>query len=372
MTKQRIGFLVNPIAGMGGKVGLKGTDSDEVLRQARELGAEQRSPDRAKKALHVVSGYADSLELLTGPKPMGENVAEECGFSPRAIGSIDGSETTAADTRRIAGSMVDRGIDLLLFAGGDGTARDVYSAVGETVPVIGIPAGVKIYSGVFCATPKAAGELLESFISDDIDSERRSEVMDIDEEAYRNDRLSGSLYGYLRVPQKRQLVQSPKSGSPADAEAAKESIGREIVDKMDAKTVYVLGPGTTTAAVMDELGIEPTLLGVDAVCGGEILETDLRESKLLDVVSDAAAEIVVGVIGGQGFVFGRGNQQISSQVVEAVGVDNVVVVATERKIHQLDGPLRVDTGDPEIDEALTGYTQVVTGRGTRSVVRVTR
>lgn len=372
MTAHKIGLVVNPIAGMGGRVGLKGTDSREVLNRARELGAERRSPERARVALEQVGHRRESIDLLTGPGPMGESVARECGFSPTVVGEIVRGETTAADTRRVAEEMLDRGIDLLAFAGGDGTARDVHAAIDEEVPVVGIPTGVKIYSGVFCANPEAAGDLLEAYVAGDVDREARREVMDIDEEAYRNDRLSASLYGYLRVLVKRRLVQDPKAGSPADEERAKASIGREVVDEMEEETLYVVGPGTTTAAVLEELGLEPTLLGVDAVRGGELVGTDLRESELLELVGDGPAEIVVGVIGGQGFVFGRGNQQISWRVIRAVGADNVVVVATESKIHDLGGPLRVDTGSAELDEELAGYTQVVTGLGTRSVVKLER
>ncbi len=367
-----VGFIVNPIAGLGGRVGLKGTDSQEIVECARERGAEQRSPRRAQAALEVVAEQRASFELLTGPLSMGETVARDCEFSPTVVGEIAGCRPTAADTRRIATEMVDRGIDVLVFAGGDGTARDVYSAVHEDVPVIGIPAGVKIYSAVFCATPENAGELLAFFLEGNVSGEDRREVMDIDEEAFRNDQLSARLHGYLRVPQKRRLVQSPKSGSPASEAHAKMSIGTAVVDEMDEDTVYIIGPGTTTAAVMGELGIAPTLLGVDAVRDGKLVGSDLRESELLDLVEGASAEIIVGVIGGQGFIFGRGNQQISWRVIQRVGTENVTVVASEAKIHDLDGPLRVDTGDPEVDETLTGYTQVVTGLGTRSVVKIDR
>jgi len=366
-----VGLVVNPIAGMGGRVGLKGTDSKAVLERARELGAEPRAPDRARDALAAAREQHGAFELLAGPGPMGESVARDCGLCPTVVGALGGDETTATDTRRIASELLERGVDVLVFAGGDGTARDIHNAVGEAVPVIGIPAGVKIYSAVFCATPAAAGELLASTLAGEVDARPR-EVMDIDEEAYREDELVARLYGYLAVPSARRLLQRPKSGSAPDEGHAQASIARAVVDGMDDETLYVVGPGTTTAAVLAELGLEGTLLGVDAVRGGELVGSDLRESELLALVEDTPAKIVVGVIGGQGFVFGRGNQQLSWRVVEAVGPENVVVVATESKLHELDGPLRVDTGDAAVDEALAGYTQVVTAQGRRSVVKVTR
>lgn len=371
MTECRVGLIVNPIAGMGGRVGLKGTDSAAVRERARELGAEQRSPDRARTALETVVDCSAGFELLTAPEPMGESVARSCGFSPTVVGSIDGPETSVADTQRIAKQMRDRGIDVLVFAGGDGTARDIYTAIGEDVPVIGIPTGVKIYSAVFCATPDSAGKLLQRYIGGEADTDAVREVMDIDEDAFRNDELSATLYGYLRVPLERRLVQSPKAGSSSDRAAAKASVGGEIVDRMDDETLYIVGPGSTTAAVLHELDIDPTLLGVDAVRDGELVGADLRESELLALVDDETAEIIVGVIGGQGFIFGRGNDQLSERVIDAVGTEQVTVVATEPKLHDIDGPLWVDTGDDRIDEALAGYTRVVTGRGRRTVVKVT-
>jgi len=371
MTKCRVGLIVNPIAGMGGRVGLKGTDSTDIRERARELDAEQRSPDRARTALETVDDSSTAFELLTAPEPMGEAVARSCSFSPTVVGSIDGPETSAADTQRVAGQMRDAGIDVLVFAGGDGTARDIYTAVGEDVPVIGIPTGVKIYSAVFCATPESAGELLHRYVEGETDAEAVREVMDIDEDAFRDDELSATLYGYLRVPLERRLVQSPKAGSSSDRGAAKASIGREIVDRMEEGTLYIVGPGSTTAAILHELDADPTLLGVDVVRDGELVGADLRESELLELVDGETAEIIVGVIGGQGFIFGRGNDQLSGRVIDAVGTENVTVVATEPKLHDIDGPLWVDTGDDRIDGVLAGYTRVVTGRGRRAVIEVT-
>jgi predicted polyphosphate/ATP-dependent NAD kinase len=380
MCAKRVGLIVNPIAGMGGRVGLKGTDSPAVLERARELGAEPVSPARAAETLRELAD-ADvdvdvdvdvdaDLELLTGPGPMGEEVAESCGFSPVVVGSVDPERTTPADTRAVAEGLVDRGVDLLVFAGGDGTARDVSDAVGDAVPVVGIPAGVKIYSAVFAPTPAAAGQLVAAFLRDETDDAQLREVMDIDEEEFRDDRLSARLHGYLRVPQRPRLVQNPKSRG-SDATASKEAIAAEVVDSMEPGRRYVIGPGTTTMAITDRLGLEGTVLGVDVVEDGELVAADVNEAGLLELLEGRDAAIVVGVIGGQGFVFGRGNQQLSGRVVREVGVDNVTIVATESKLLSLDGaPLFVDTGDDEVDEALSGYTRVVTGRGQRMVAEV--
>ncbi|MFP8890568.1 ATP-NAD kinase family protein [Natrialbaceae archaeon A-CW2] len=371
MEKKTVGLIVNPIAGMGGRVGLKGTDSQEILEQARELGAEPLSPERAFEALEHITHPMAEIDLFTGPDSMGETVARDAGFDPIVVGEVSGEMTTAADTKTVAKKLVETGVEVLLFAGGDGTARDIYDSVGTEVPVIGIPTGVKIYSGAFCATPRAAGELLTRFLNGETDGEALREVMDINEAAYRDNRLSATLHGYLEVPQTQRLIQDPKAGSPANEEAAKRSIATEIIDDMEEDTIYVIGPGTTTAMILEELKVEPTLLGVDAVCNHELIGSDLRETEILGLIGEKPAKVVVGVIGGQGFVFGRGNQQLSWRVLERVGVDNIVIVATQDKLISLNGePLRVDTGDKKVDKSLAGYTKVVTAVGERMVVPI--
>ncbi|MWG33407.1 ATP-NAD kinase family protein [Halomarina oriensis] len=370
MSETRIGLVVNPIAGMGGRVGLKGTDSRSVLERARELGAEPVSPDRTGEALDELAAQGVGVDLLVGPGPMGETVATSRGFEPTVVTSLEGDETTAADTRRVADALVDADVELLVFAGGDGTARDVADAVDQRVPVVGIPTGVKIYSGVFAPTPRAAGRLLAAFVRDEVTSVDLREVMDIDESAFREDRLSATLYGYLRVPRQRRLVQSPKSGGGTSDDAAKAAIAAAVVERMEPDRYYVVGPGTTTSAVMDRLDLPHSLLGVDVVRDGKLVGRDVNEADLLELLDGVDAEIVVGVIGGQGFVFGRGNQQLSGRVVERVGVENVTILATQEKLLSLDGPLYADTGDDDVDAELTGYVRVVTGRGRTMVVEM--
>jgi len=371
MDEKKVGVIINPIAGMGGRVGLKGTDSPEILERARKLGAEPLSPERALDTLQHITCYKESINLLTGPGPMGEAVAREAGFSPSVVGDIDGDTTSSADTKTTVKLLIDSGVDLLVFAGGDGTARDIFDAVGRAVPVIGIPTGVKIYSGVFCPTPLAAGQLVSMFIDGETDGTALREVMDIDEDAYRNNQLSATLYGYLEVPQEQRLVQNPKAGSTGNEEAAKRSIARAVADSMVEDTTYIIGPGTTTAAVIEHLGLEPTLLGVDAVRNNTLVGSDLHEMELLELLEDEPAKIVVGIIGGQGFVFGRGNQQLSWKVVEHVGVDNIIIVATRNKLLSLeDNRLMIDTGNQRVDEKLEGYNRVLTGLGESMIVPI--
>jgi predicted polyphosphate/ATP-dependent NAD kinase len=263
------------------------------------------------------------------------------------------------------------GVDLLLFAGGDGTARDIYKAIGDAIPALGIPAGVKIHSAVFGTNPRSAGELAAHYLRGRVSGLREAEVMDIDEAAVRCGRVSAQLYGYLRIPYRQNLVQGLKSGSAPGERTAMAAIAAAIVDHMQENCLYILGPGTTTRAIATELGLSKTLLGVDVVQNGELVAVDANENQLLDLIKDQSAKIVVTPIGGQGFIFGRGNQQLSPRVIAHTGQENIIVISSTAKIYALGGrPLLVDTGDRELDEALSGYIHVVTGYDEEMVYRV--
>jgi predicted polyphosphate/ATP-dependent NAD kinase len=373
LEKRKLGFIVNPIAGMGGRVGLKGSDGFEILEKAKQLGAQPEAPARAATALMRISRIKDNIELITYPHEMGEDEAKECHLNPTVIGSVKRGNTTSRDTQNAARDMLEVKVDLLLFAGGDGTARDIYKAVGDKIPVLGIPAGVKIHSAVYATSPQNAGDLAAMYLGRESSSIRlrEAEVMDIDEQAFREDRLSAKLYGYLKVPYERRLVQSAKAGSAAAEEAAMYDIACDFIKTMQDDYLYIFGPGTTTREIMIKLGLKNTLLGVDAVYEGELVGSDLNEAQLLKLIEGKKAKIVISVIGGQGYIFGRGNQQISSRVIRIVGKENIIVVATKNKILSLSGNLLlVDTGDDEVNRMLTGYIRVITGLNERLMVRV--
>ncbi|MGD0802916.1 MAG: ATP-NAD kinase family protein [Candidatus Bathyarchaeia archaeon] len=367
----RLGFIVNPVAGMGGRVGLKGSDGIRTLRKAKELGATETSPARAVETLKHLTSLKGEIELITYPGEMGKDEALSAGFEPRVLGKIKPGETTSADTKAAASEMARLGVDLILFAGGDGTARDVFEAIDGKVTALGIPTGVKIHSGVFAVSPAAAGELAAKYLRGEVTSVQQSEVMDIDEEAFRENRLSARLYGYLRVPSEESYVQGSKEASPTQEDENLKAIAADLADEMDPDTLYVLGPGSTISSVTEHLRLAKTLLGVDVVKGGKIVASDVNEDQIINIVTGKRAKIIVTVIGGQGFVFGRGNQQISPKVIRAIGKDNIVIVATPAKLATLHGkPLLVDTGDPTLDRELSGYTRVVTDYGRRVVYRI--
>ena len=359
---KKLGLIVNPVAGMGGRVGLRGSDGTDALARAKELGAVPESPTRAIEALKMLLPIGGRLEIVAYPHEMGEDEAAQAGFRPVVMGKIVAGATTPNDTRAAALGMQRAGADLVLFCGGDGTARDVHDAIGGSMTVLGIPAGVKIHSGVYATTPRDAGRVARRFLEDESTGVRDAEVMDIDEEAVRLGHIAARLHGYLRVPDDRNHVQTAKSGAaPSEGEALR-SIAVGIVEEMEEGRLYLMGPGTTVGAVMDELGVPNTLLGVDVVQDKIQIASDVTETELLGLLDGTPATIVVTVIGGQGYILGRGNQQISPAVVRKVGKDQIVVVAPSQKLASLSGrPLLVDTGDPKLDESLAGYWKVVTG-----------
>jgi predicted polyphosphate/ATP-dependent NAD kinase len=382
---KKLGLIINPIAGMGGKVGLKGTDGAEMLEKARLLGASPEAGLKTAQALKQLAALAAEIKLFTCPGEMGENIARSCGFIPQviAMGSDQRSSelvhpyssqpdadcsndhtTGSADTERAVLAMVKEGVDLLLFAGGDGTARNIYNVIGSdsSLPVIGIPAGVKIHSAVYATSPRNAGELARLYLQEGSLPLRRAEVMDIDEAAFREGRLSARLYGYLMVPCAGELMQHLKIGGISTEASLLEAIAEQVVENMEKDVVYIVGPGSTTAPIMQKIGLNYTLLGVDVVLNGQLLAADANEQQILDLIKGEKAKIIVTVIGGQGYIFGRGNQQISAAVIRQVGKTNITVVATREKILSLEyGRLLVDTGDEEVNKVLCGYTRIVTG-----------
>ena len=347
---------------MGGRVGLKGSDGADILREAKELGAVPEAPRRTVECLKAVSRIKDGVELIAYPHEMGEDEARDSGFSPTVIGDISSGQTTPENTRQAARDMADLSVDLIIFAGGDGTARDIHDSVGRTIPSVGIPAGVKIHSAVYALTPRHAGELAVLFLSDRRLQIRDAEVMDIDEDAFREGVVSARLYGYLRVPEEPRYVQRMKSGGAFGEKEALLGMAAEVIEKMAEDRLYIIGPGTTTRAIVEDLGFEKTLLGVDVLMNKRLVATDVGERELLGLIGEGPAKIVATVIGGQGYILGRGNQQLSPTVIRKVGLENIIVVSSKEKLGSLAGqPLLVDTGDVALDRSLSGYIRVTTG-----------
>jgi predicted polyphosphate/ATP-dependent NAD kinase len=357
----RLGLVVNPIAGMGGRLAFKGSDDVALVAAARRRGETAVAPARATEALRRLAALGCDVEVLAYAGAMGEEEARSAQLEPTVLGSAS-PVTTAQDTRTAAAAMAEQGVDLLLFAGGDGTAVDVLAAIGDRIPVLGIPAGVKMHSAVFAVNPRSAGDLAASLAQNGVRGVRPAEVMDVDEALLRAGSVSAQLHGFLNVPDARQHLQNAKARSLGSEAAAQDAIAHHLIDQVLGDGTWLIGPGTTTGVILARLGLEKTLLGVDVVSHGRCQIADADERSLLELLKTQDAGIVVTPVGGQGFLFGRGNQQLSGRVIEQVDRGRIVVVSTEAKIARLGGsPLRVDTGDPGLDASLAGYTRIVVG-----------
>jgi predicted polyphosphate/ATP-dependent NAD kinase len=313
------------------------------------LGAKPIATKRAETFLTQLSPVKESLKLIVGAGDMGQNQAQNCGFNCKVVGE-NKKETTSEDTQFIAKGIVVAGIELLVFCGGDGTTRDILKAVELKVPVLGVPTGVKMHSAIFAVNPQAAARVVATFLWGGLPL-HEAEVMDVDEAAFRQGQLSAQLYGYLLSPYEPHLIQGNKMASPITENELENqvAIAININEEMNSDIIYIIAPGTTTRTISDLLDQKKTLLGVDLFQNKKIIAKDVSEKQILQAINGKAAKIIVTPIGGQGFIFGRGNQQISSKIIRQVGIDNIIAVATKSKLDRLES-LRVDTGDPELDE----------------------
>lgn len=360
----KLGIIVNPIAGMGGKVGLKGTDG--IVKEAIVRGATPISPNRAKEFLKELKDYMleTPVEIITCPGVMGKEEAEAAGISVKVLPMEIGEETTAEDTKAAVELMLKEKVDLIVFVGGDGTAKDVFDAVqdSERIFVLGVPAGVKMYSGIFAVNSSDAVEVVLAFTQGRAEI-AEFEIMDADEEAIRSGSFAIELYGYLKGPFLPRRIQGSKQLSPTtvDEEENQTAIARFIIEEMKTDATYVFGPGTTVKSIAELFGIEKTLLGVDIYRDGQV-RLDVSEKEILkEIEGQQQTWIVLSPIGRQGILLGRGNQQISPEVIKYVGKERIIVVATKGKLQSIDdSTLRVDTGDKEVDGMLRGYIRVVT------------
>lgn len=369
----KIGLIVNPVAGIGGPAALKGSDGDNIYQHAKALGFESKSLQRASIVVNALESLGSSVEFVTCSGAMGEDCVKGAPQQYSIVYSPDDlTHTQPQDTCKATAAIMAVGVDIILFVGGDGTARDVCSVVDNNQPVLGIPAGVKMHSGVFAVTPKAAAQLIIDMIKGGLVSIAEHEVRDIDEVAFRAGVVKSKHYGEMLTPQEGRYLQHVKCGGKEIEELVLDDIAAEIVEHMEDDTLYVMGSGGTVMHIKNALCDEEcSLLGVDLFLNHELVAKDVNERQLFEWVSKYPSRLVVTVIGGQGHLFGRGNQQLSPRNLNGIGLKNITVVATKNKIKEMEGrPLVVDTGDDELDQLISGMRQIVTGYDDRIVYPV--
>ena len=388
MQKFKLGFIINPVAGLGGSVALKG--SDNMSEQALLLGAQPKAHLRAKTALEVLLPYQSQITVYTASSLMGEHCSNALGFDTKVIFKTQAehtlsaeqvtlNQTTEQDTKNAILALLENDVDVILFAGGDGTARNIADVLlcrtqENQVPVLGIPAGCKIHSGVYAVTPKAAGLVVELMVTKQLVTLTTGDVMDINESLFRDGIVKAKRYGEMQIPSELRYVQAVKSGGKELDELVLQDIAADVIEKIEeeGESLFIIGSGSTTAFLMDELNLAHTLLGVDIVYQRKLIEKDVTEDLLFKAVQqqlnkNKPIKLVITIIGGQGHIFGRGNQQLSPRVIRAVisqpgGKDNIIVIATKAKLMALDSrPLIADTGDSELDQSLSGFMSITTG-----------
>ncbi|MCU7555945.1 ATP-NAD kinase family protein [Alteromonas sp. ASW11-19] len=362
--KFRLGILVNPYAGIGGALALKGSDGKEIREKALSMGAKKQANEKMASALQAVCALNTQVEIKTAAGEMGESVCEALGLPCHVRYTPKAEQTEGADTEAAAKALLDDGVDLILFAGGDGTARNICNSVGERVAVLGVPAGCKIHSGVYTVTPSAAGQVVAMMIRGELVSEMDAEVRDIDEDAFRDGKVIARHFGEMRVPNELTYVQAVKMGGREDEALVLDDIVATVTEMMEdePETLFVMGSGSTVGSIMEALALPNTLLGVDVVQNGELVASDVTADQLLSLTENKPTRVVLTVIGGQGHILGRGNQQLSADFIRRIGKDSLLVVATKQKLQALEGrPLRLDSGDAALDAELAGPTTVITG-----------
>ncbi len=360
----KLGLIVNPYAGLGGSVGLKGSDGDAIRAEAFARGAEPRAMQRMERALQIVADFNQQVEIICFAGDMGETSARAAGFATHVIGAAQQQPSSAQDTCAVADALMQHGVDLILFAGGDGTARLIADVVGTSQPVLGVPCGVKMHSGVYANAPEAAGQILKQLLTGVLVNIVERDVKDIDEEAFRNGQVRARFYGTLLVPEDSQFLQQVKNAGTERDELAQLDVAQEMIEQLQPDTLYFVGPGSTTHLFLQELGLEGSLLGVDLVLNNELVATDVSASQILIHLDQFSGPVkmIITAIGGQGHILGRGNQQFTPAILRRIGKENIHIIAARGKILALNGrPLLVDTNDPELDAAFGGYRQVITG-----------
>lgn len=370
-TKQssfRLGFIINPIAGIGGSVALKGSDGEGIAERAKALGAIAKANERAQLALQQLVPYKESIVIYTVANDMGQSCAEQLGFTTEIVYQPEHAVTTPQDTENAVTALLSTKVDIILFAGGDGTARNISHQVDEKTPVLGIPAGCKIHSGVYAVTPKAAGRVVELMVTNQLVTLTETDVMDIDESLFREGIVKAKRYGEMLTPCELRYVQAVKSGGKELDELVLQDIAAQAMSEIE-DSFCVVGSGSTTAFLMEEMGLENTLLGVDLIEEQNLIANDLTEPELWQHISSHPSsstakpvKLVITLIGGQGHIFGRGNQQLSPRIIRAIGKENIIIIATKSKLAALESrPLIADTGDEVLDKELAGYFPIITG-----------
>ncbi|MGJ8682209.1 ATP-NAD kinase family protein [Paraglaciecola sp.] len=360
----KLGLVINPYAGIGGALALKGSDGADIRARALSMGAEKLAGEKTKLALEKIAHLKDKIHVYLASGEMGQDLAEQLGFAHTCVYQPPKTQTESIDTQATVQALALENVDLILFAGGDGTARNICQLVNNSIPVLGVPAGCKIHSAVYAVTPQAAGRVLEQVIQGNIVSVNDAEVMDIDEDLFRQGKVKAKQFGEMQVPTEVQYIQAVKMGGKESDELVLADIAAHVIEEMqdNPEHIFVMGSGSTVEFIMQELGIHNTLLGVDLIQGQKLLASDVTSQQLIEHTQGNKCKLVLTLIGGQGHVLGRGNQQLSAGFLNSLDKQDILLVATKTKLANLAGkPLIVDSSNDQVNQDLAGLITVITG-----------
>jgi predicted polyphosphate/ATP-dependent NAD kinase len=371
----KIGFIVNPVAGMGGKVGLKGTDG--VLNKAIKLGAKPIAPDKAIETIkEFISNHSkNQIQWLTCSGEMGENELKKAGIKTIDIIYRPAENiTTANDTKNACKIFLEKKVDLIFFCGGDGTARDIFKIIKNKVPILGIPSGVKMHSGAFGITTSASAMMLHEFVKQHL-TIGDVEIMDLDEERYRKGEWNIKLFGVAKGIVEPTYVQVGKTSFESISDNdIKDELAEHILDEIEQNTDYLFlfGSGGTIDYITKKLEIKNSLLGIDAVYNKKVVGSDLNEMGILNILKKyQKVKLILSPIGAQGFILGRGNLQLSPKVIKKIGLDNIIIISTPSKLASTP-EIRIDTGDKELDKLFSEkeFMMIVIGYRLSRVIKI--
>lgn len=362
----RLGLVINPFAGVGGPSGNKGSDDVKIQAAAKEGVLPLTARQRARTFVEQVAQLGDGADvvLVTVAGDMGGGSLVDCGMAIEYVDFRPPANSTAEDTQHAVMAIQSRAVDLLVFVGGDGTARDVCQVVNPEQVVLGIPAGVKMHSGVFAINPQAAAKIVADLISGQLVRAVKQEVRDIDEQAFRQGRVNSRYFGEMLTPEEAHFIQSVKQGGFEVEDLVLLDIAEDLKKRLSNYDLIILGPGSTTFNIALNWGLQTTLLGVDLIRDGRVIAADVDAKTLAAQLSvkELKVALVITVIGGQGHIIGRGNQQLRSDLLRRIGREHLYIVATKTKLKSLAGrPLVMDSGDYQMDQQWRGYVPVLTG-----------
>lgn len=355
-----LALIVNPYAGIGGEAALKGSDGQ--TEQALAYSNELRTPQRTLRFLQALDDCLPHIDFITAQGLMGEAMLKQMQASIAVVAKVE-QPSKAGDSQRVAQELAQYKPDLLVFVGGDGTARDMVDSIGLSVPALGVPGGVKMQSAVFAISPEAAAEVVKQMLQGDLVQVSERDVRDIDEAALREGRVRSQYYGSLLVPEQAQWIQAVKEGGREDESLVADDIADYLSEIMqEQQRLMIVGPGSTTATWLAKLGVDFTLVGFDAVLNGELIQKDLTARDILALLDRYPdAQVVITPTGNQGFLLGRGNQQLNVDVLKRLDKSQFVIIASQSKLRALEQrPLLIDSNDKALDQALAGYYPVIT------------